>query len=273
VVLYEMLTGELPLGRFAPPSHKAAVNEQLDQVVLRALAREPAERYQDAAAFQQDVEAALTAACGPEAHWPPGLGKPVWPVARFETRLPNKDHVAARGMISRDEAALILEFEYASKNVCKKFKPFVQESGQPQEVRVPLEHVWSLSYGWGWGKPPRSLLLKVTRLAVLASVPGGQLGVVQLFIPREDRAAARQLVEGIARATAHGGGPGPVGGLFNREQAREAVAAPAAGLFITGLVTLFSGAVAGLVFAYQHIGQPIEPPDGSRSTLLHLSLG
>src|SRR5262249_32223923 len=32
VVLYEMLTGELPLGRFAPPSHKAAVGRRLDQV-------------------------------------------------------------------------------------------------------------------------------------------------------------------------------------------------------------------------------------------------
>jgi serine/threonine protein kinase len=62
VVLYEMLTGELPLGRFAPPSHKAAVDERLDQVVLRALAREPAERYQDASAFKQDVVSALAAA-------------------------------------------------------------------------------------------------------------------------------------------------------------------------------------------------------------------
>src|SRR5262249_39154670 len=59
VVLYEMLTGELPLGRFAPPSRKAGVDERVDQVVLRALAREPADRYQDAAAFRQEVEVAL----------------------------------------------------------------------------------------------------------------------------------------------------------------------------------------------------------------------
>src|SRR5262249_10209782 len=154
----------------------------------------------DAAAFKQDVEAALTAARGPEAQRPPGLGKPGWPSARFEIRLPTKDHVAARGVVSRGEAALILEFEDGSKDVCKKFKSFVPESGQPQEVRVPLEQVWSLSYGWGWGKPPRSLLLKVTRLAVLASVPGSQQGVVQLCIPREDRDGARRLVESIARA-------------------------------------------------------------------------
>jgi serine/threonine protein kinase len=38
VVFYEMLTGELPLGRFAPPSsRKVEVDVRLDDVVLRAL--------------------------------------------------------------------------------------------------------------------------------------------------------------------------------------------------------------------------------------------
>jgi polar amino acid transport system substrate-binding protein len=46
VVFYELLTGELPLGSFAPPSHKAAVDARHDTVILRALAREPDQRYQ-----------------------------------------------------------------------------------------------------------------------------------------------------------------------------------------------------------------------------------
>jgi predicted Ser/Thr protein kinase len=46
VVFYEMLTGQLPLGRFAPPSRKAEVDRRLDDVVLRALEKEPADRYQ-----------------------------------------------------------------------------------------------------------------------------------------------------------------------------------------------------------------------------------
>ena len=37
VVLYEMLTGELPLGKFALPSKKVQVDVRLDDVVLRAL--------------------------------------------------------------------------------------------------------------------------------------------------------------------------------------------------------------------------------------------
>jgi hypothetical protein len=46
IVFYEMLTGELPLGRFALPSHKGPVDARLDAVVMRALEREPGRRYQ-----------------------------------------------------------------------------------------------------------------------------------------------------------------------------------------------------------------------------------
>lgn len=55
VVFYELLTGELPLGRFAPPSQKAAIDERLDPVVLRALEKEPTYRYQHAAQVGTDV--------------------------------------------------------------------------------------------------------------------------------------------------------------------------------------------------------------------------
>lgn len=57
VVYYEMLTGGLPLGRFEPPSHKsAAVGRALDDVVLRALERDPARRYQQAAEIRAAIE-------------------------------------------------------------------------------------------------------------------------------------------------------------------------------------------------------------------------
>jgi tRNA A-37 threonylcarbamoyl transferase component Bud32 len=56
VVLYEMLTGELPLGRFAPPSEKVRVDVRLDPVVLRALEKEPERRYQHASDVKTEVE-------------------------------------------------------------------------------------------------------------------------------------------------------------------------------------------------------------------------
>ena len=46
VLFYEMLTGEVPMGSFDPPSRKSSIDSRLDDVVLRALAREPERRYQ-----------------------------------------------------------------------------------------------------------------------------------------------------------------------------------------------------------------------------------
>ncbi len=56
VVFYEMLTGELPLGKFAPPSQKVRVDVRLDEVVLHALEKEPARRYQHASQVKTAVE-------------------------------------------------------------------------------------------------------------------------------------------------------------------------------------------------------------------------
>jgi uncharacterized membrane protein/predicted Ser/Thr protein kinase len=56
VVFYEMLTGELPLGKFAPPSRKVQVDVRLDDVVLHALEKEPSLRYQQASQVKTAVE-------------------------------------------------------------------------------------------------------------------------------------------------------------------------------------------------------------------------
>mgnify|MGYP000073683113 CR=1 FL=1 len=58
VVFYEMLTGELPIGKFAPPSHKVQVDVRLDEVVLRALENEPERRYQRVSEVKTEVETA-----------------------------------------------------------------------------------------------------------------------------------------------------------------------------------------------------------------------
>ncbi len=60
VVFYQMLTGELPLGRFAPPSRKVQIDVRLDEVVLRALEKEPEQRYQQASELKTQVESVVT---------------------------------------------------------------------------------------------------------------------------------------------------------------------------------------------------------------------
>jgi tRNA A-37 threonylcarbamoyl transferase component Bud32 len=56
VVFYEMLTGEVPMGRFEAPSKRVLVDVRLDEVVLKALEREPARRYQQASEVKSNVE-------------------------------------------------------------------------------------------------------------------------------------------------------------------------------------------------------------------------
>src|SRR5262245_61415937 len=60
VVLYEMLTGALPIGRFQPPSAKAATPPSFDPVVMKSLENDPAQRYQKANDVKRAVEAAGT---------------------------------------------------------------------------------------------------------------------------------------------------------------------------------------------------------------------
>jgi serine/threonine protein kinase len=62
VVFYELLTGELPVGKFAPPSTKTPLDERVDQIVLRALAKEREHRHQSAREMKTEVETLGTGA-------------------------------------------------------------------------------------------------------------------------------------------------------------------------------------------------------------------
>lgn len=57
VVIYEMLTGELPLGRFPLPSQRAEVGKRIDEIVLRTLEKERELRQQSADEVRTEVEA------------------------------------------------------------------------------------------------------------------------------------------------------------------------------------------------------------------------
>ena len=59
VLLYEMLTGELPLGRFPAPSKNARTAQQLDGVIFKALDKNPSRRFQDMRQFKLAVETAV----------------------------------------------------------------------------------------------------------------------------------------------------------------------------------------------------------------------
>jgi tRNA A-37 threonylcarbamoyl transferase component Bud32 len=64
VLFYEMLTGELPLGRFGLPSERAGTDARLDEIVLHALEKEPDRRYQRVSEVRTAVEALAGASPG-----------------------------------------------------------------------------------------------------------------------------------------------------------------------------------------------------------------
>ena len=66
VVFYELLTGELPLGRFDPPSHKSSAGRQVDYVVLKSLEKDPNRRYASAADIRSDLDRVRS---GERDHW------------------------------------------------------------------------------------------------------------------------------------------------------------------------------------------------------------
>ena len=56
VVFYEMLTGELPLGKFQSPSQRVQVDVRLDEIVMRSLEKDPQRRYQHVSEVKTRVE-------------------------------------------------------------------------------------------------------------------------------------------------------------------------------------------------------------------------
>jgi tRNA A-37 threonylcarbamoyl transferase component Bud32 len=70
VVFYEMLTGELPIGRFELPSKKVQIDVRLDEVVLKALEKSPERRYQNASDIKEAVTKATASASAADSYSP-----------------------------------------------------------------------------------------------------------------------------------------------------------------------------------------------------------
>ncbi len=91
VVLYEMLTGELPLGRFPLPSEVGRGDPQLDRIVERTLAKDPSRRFQRASEIKTAVEAIGGAGAGAAAPSAVPAVPPVVPPAAAAAGTPGLD--------------------------------------------------------------------------------------------------------------------------------------------------------------------------------------
>lgn len=94
VVFYEMLTGELPLGRFAAPSEKSVIDSRIDEIVMRTLEKERDRRFQSAEAVKTEVEG-LGGRAGRRRAVPDSAGKPLHGVRFGQARLSGRASAGA----------------------------------------------------------------------------------------------------------------------------------------------------------------------------------
>jgi len=106
VVLYELLTGELPAEKLQPPSRKVQIDVRLDEIVLRALETKPELRYQTAGEFRTQVETIAHAGTAqPEpaskpswATWSPGQPQLIRDICSHMTKAERRE-AAARSLL------------------------------------------------------------------------------------------------------------------------------------------------------------------------------
>ncbi len=81
VVFYELLTGELPLGKFSPPSAKSTVDQRIDPVVLRTLEKDPRRGFKPpATSRRRSVRSIKTIISRPSRR---SRTVELWPACRF----------------------------------------------------------------------------------------------------------------------------------------------------------------------------------------------
>jgi hypothetical protein len=113
VVLYELLTGQVPAGAYEPASQRPGVPRGIDEVVRRALAQDPTLRYQRAEELGRDVGAQAVEGSVPRRPSPPlprGATRPDagWLLAGAVVSLLCTGGIAfiTRALIERDRRAL-----------------------------------------------------------------------------------------------------------------------------------------------------------------------
>jgi serine/threonine protein kinase len=237
VVFYELLTGELPLGRFAPPSKKAKVTADLDQVVLRTLEKEPEQRFQHASELKTAVETIPPQDAVDATTVPPVLDAPT-------IRLPFNigdvygGFAKAEGVLRFDGRQLHLQFRVKDEFVG------VVSSGI-KSVDIPIEDILAVECRSGWFS--HTLEICTDRLDTLQDVPRSEAGRAKLQIAKRDDSTAEQLVYEINRVLGNERSvgmrpavrqlaPGPYWREVDLSQIKREVRAPANGLLWLGIL-------------------------------------
>lgn len=227
VVLYELLTGELPLGRFAAPSEKNRVDARLDDVVLRTLEKEPQRRYQKASevktAMQEIsvVEAmAIEPAPAPKPLGPPPvlpaptpMPKPApqsVPVSNFNQAIGHTNAAPVGEVVAVPFTIDDVNWGFAECTGIAKIAPtglsvefevhdsvFQKSLKKPTTVVVPWDQIASANYQEGLMSD--TLVIQATMIATTSDIPASRGGSFSVKVKKIHRQQGKDLVAAVKR--------------------------------------------------------------------------
>jgi serine/threonine protein kinase len=193
VVLYEMLTTELPIGRFLLPSERVHVDVRLDEVVLKALEREPDRRYQRAEEMGSRVESIST---GADSTAVPrrGLGTRTWPAARriaFENEDKWDGVYVQEGLVGMEDDQLVMEYR---ERDCLALK-----TSELRYLRIPIEEISAVEFKTGWFGGGY-VIVTGNRLTLFDDFPQFRTGTIRMHFSRNNSSMAQTFTEYIRDA-------------------------------------------------------------------------
>ncbi len=199
VVFYELLTGELPIGRFAMPSEKAAVSHQLDNVVLKTLEKEPDRRYQQASQLKTAVEALGK---NGNVDFPHRVSAEA--AAKFNAPRPQSASATRKSPaipFTTDDIYGGMAKGYGIARICEPDTLEVEfevrdcmgvTKSTARTVNVPIDKLSSVRFKPGiFGDTVR---VQSETMQAVADIPGSQQGAVNLYTKKADAVAAQALV-------------------------------------------------------------------------------
>lgn len=197
VVFYELLTGQLPLGRYDPPSQVAQnLDQRIDRIVMKTLDRKPKNRYQNASEIHADLEQ-LSAVHGIPPYADPAAGpQPEQGARPFDVHGRGVSvPFSCETMGGWAEAAGILH----AKPDCLSAEFRVRDAlwgnlkSKTHVVDIPVQRITSLDFTTSF--LGNKLILVADSIRALGKLPDTEVGRVVCKIKREDATLARQLVQ------------------------------------------------------------------------------
>lgn len=205
VVFYELLTGELPLGRFPLPSERAGVDADLDDVVLRTLAKEPSLRFQSATEVKTACGAIGqgTAKAGEDANGHAARGAEGQDAAaKDSSKHKNQQHTRPLSLAIKLPSQLEGIWDYVGLLKLEGDNLVLQYRGQEgitgssftgtKHHDMPLAKIDDIEMKFGIGGP--TLYVTPNDLLVANKIPGMEQGKILIKFARADRAKAEALV-------------------------------------------------------------------------------